>query len=351
MIPERPGTSLEKAFEEVKELNDVKKGSDLKAQVLKQAIVLEGSLRNTGTHACGVIITPDELTRFVPVSTAKDSEMLVTQFDNSVVESAGLLKMDFLGLTTLSIIKTAIRNVKRTKGIDIDIDAVTLDDVKTYQLYQRGDTTGTFQFESDGMQNYLRGLKPDKFEDLIAMNALYRPGPMEYIPAFIARKHGREPIKYDLPVMEEYLKDTYGITVYQEQVMLLSQKLANFSKGDADVLRKAMGKKQKEVLDKMKDKFIAGCKTNGHNEEIAEKVWKDWEAFAQYAFNKSHSTCYSLVAYHTAYLKANYPAEYMAAILTHSQSNLDNVTYFIEDSRRQGIEVLGATCKRIGCTL
>ncbi|MCW5912922.1 MAG: DNA polymerase III subunit alpha, partial [Cyclobacteriaceae bacterium] len=341
MVPERPGTSLEKAFEEVKELSDLKKGSDLKAQVLKQAIVLEGSLRNTGTHACGVIITPDELTRFVPVSTAKDSEMLVTQFDNSVVESAGLLKMDFLGLTTLSIIKTAIRNVKRTKGIDIDIDAVPLDDVKTYQLYQRGDTTGTFQFESDGMQSYLRSLKPDKFEDLIAMNALYRPGPMEYIPAFIARKHGREPIKYDLPEMEEYLKDTYGITVYQEQVMLLSQKLASFSKGDADVLRKAMGKKQKEVLDKMKDKFIAGCKTNGHKEEVAEKIWKDWEAFAQYAFNKSHSTCYSLVAYHTAYLKANYPAEYMAAILTHSQNNLDNVTYFIEDSRKQGIEVLG----------
>lgn len=341
MVPERPGTSLEKAFEEVKELNDIKKGSDLKAQVLKQAIVLEGSLRNTGTHACGVIITPDELTRFVPVSTAKDSEMLVTQFDNSVVESAGLLKMDFLGLTTLTIIKTAIRNIKKRKGIEIDIDSVSLDDVKTYQLYQRGDTTGTFQFESDGMQNYLRGLKPDKFEDLIAMNALYRPGPMEYIPAFIARKHGREPIKYDLPVMEEYLKGTYGITVYQEQVMLLSQKLANFSKGDADVLRKAMGKKQKEILDKMKDKFIAGCKANGHDEQIAEKIWKDWEAFAEYAFNKSHSTCYSLVAYHTAYLKANYPAEYMAAILTHSQSNLDNITYFIEDSRKQGIEVLG----------
>lgn len=341
MVPERPGTSLEKAFEEVKELKELKNGSDLKAQVLKQAIVLEGSLRNTGTHACGVIITPDELTQFVPVSTAKDSEMLVTQFDNSVVESAGLLKMDFLGLTTLSIIKTAIRNIKRTKGIDIDIDSVPLDDAKTYQLYQRGDTTGTFQFESHGMQSYLRGLKPDKFEDLIAMNALYRPGPMEYIPAFIARKNGREPIKYDLPVMEEYLKDTYGITVYQEQVMLLSQKLANFSKGDADVLRKAMGKKQKEVLDKMKDKFIEGCKTNGHHSEVAEKIWKDWEAFAQYAFNKSHSTCYSLVAYHTAYLKANYPAEYMAAILTHSQSNLDNVTYFIEDSRKQGIEVLG----------
>ncbi|HPW64111.1 MAG TPA: DNA polymerase III subunit alpha, partial [Cyclobacteriaceae bacterium] len=341
LVPERPGTSLEKAFEEVKELSEIKKGSDLKSQVLKQAIVLEGSLRNTGTHACGVIITPDALTNFVPVSTAKDSDMLVTQFDNSVVESAGMLKMDFLGLTTLTIIKTAIKNIKKRKGIEIDIDKIPLDDVKTYQLYQRGDTTGTFQFESDGMQSYLRGLKPDKFEDLIAMNALYRPGPMEYIPAFIARKHGREPIKYDLPVMEEYLKDTYGITVYQEQVMLLSQKLANFSKGDADVLRKAMGKKQKEVLDKMKDKFIAGCRTNGHDERIAEKIWKDWEAFAQYAFNKSHSTCYSLVAYQTAYLKANYPADYMAAILTHSQSNLDNVTYFIEDCRKQGIEVLG----------
>ncbi len=341
LVPERPGTSLEKAFEEVKELSDVKKGTDLKAQVLKQAVVLEGSLRNTGTHACGVIITPDDLTKFVPVSTAKDSDMLVTQFDNSVVESAGMLKMDFLGLTTLTIIKTALRNIKKRKGIDIDIDKVPLNDQKTFQLYQRGETTGTFQFESDGMQAYLKGLKPDKFEDLIAMNALYRPGPMEYIPNFIARKHGREPIKYDLPEMEEYLKDTYGITVYQEQVMLLSQKLANFSKGDADVLRKAMGKKQKDVLDKMKDKFIAGCKKNNHDERIAEKVWKDWEAFAQYAFNKSHSTCYSLVAYHTAYLKANYPAEYMAAVLTHSQSNLDNVTYFIEECRRQGIEVLG----------
>ncbi len=341
LVPERPGTSLEKAFEEVKELSEIKKGADLKAQVLKQAIILEGSLRNTGTHACGVIITPDDLTKFVPVSTAKDSSMLVTQFDNSVVESAGMLKMDFLGLTTLTIIKTALRNIKKRKGIDIDIDTIPLDDLRTYQLYQRGETTGTFQFESDGMQSYLRGLKPDKFDDLIAMNALYRPGPMEYIPNFIARKHGREPIKYDLPEMEENLKDTYGITVYQEQVMLLSQKLANFSKGDADVLRKAMGKKQKEVLDKMKDKFIAGCKTNGHDEVIAEKIWKDWEAFAQYAFNKSHSTCYSLVAYQTAYLKANYPAEYMAAVLTHSQNNLDNVTYFIEECRKQGIEVLG----------
>jgi DNA polymerase-3 subunit alpha len=341
LIPERPGTTLEKAFEEVKELVEIKKGSDLRSQVLKQAIILEGSLRNTGTHACGVIITPEDMTRLIPVSTAKDSTMLVTQFDNSVVESAGMLKMDFLGLTTLTIIKTALKNIKKKRNIDIDIDKIPLDDVKTYQLYQRGETTGTFQFESDGMQNYLKGLKPDKFEDLIAMNALYRPGPMEYIPAFIARKHGKEAIKYDLPEMEEYLKDTYGICVYQEQVMLLSQKLANFTKGEADVLRKAMGKKQKDVLDKMKDKFIEGCKKNNHNETIAEKVWKDWEAFAQYAFNKSHSTCYSLVAYHTAYLKANYPAEYMAAVLTHSQSSLESVTYFIDESRRMGIEVLG----------
>lgn len=341
MVPERPGTTLDMAFKEVKELADLKKGSDLKSDVLKQAIILEGSVRNTGTHACGVIITPDELTKFVPVSTAKDSEMLVTQFDNSVVESAGLLKMDFLGLTTLSIIRTAIKNIKKSKGIDIDIDSVPLTDAKTYQLFQRGETTGTFQFESVGMQKYLRQLKPDKFEDLIAMNALYRPGPMEYIPQFINRKHGREPIKYDLPEMEEFLKETYGITVYQEQVMLLSQKLAGFSKGDADVLRKAMGKKQKSVLDKMKDKFIEGCAKNGHAQAICEKIWTDWEAFAQYAFNKSHSTCYSLVAYHTAYLKANYPAEYMAAVLTHSQSNLDNVTFFIEECRNLGIRVLG----------
>ncbi|MCI0750685.1 MAG: DNA polymerase III subunit alpha [Flammeovirgaceae bacterium] len=341
LVPERPGTTLQKAFEEVKELADVKKGNDLKADVLKQAVILEGSVRNTGVHACGVIITPDELTKFVPVATAKDSDMLVTQFDNSVVESAGMLKMDFLGLTTLSIINTALKNIKKSRGVDIVIDTVPLDDVKTYELFQRGETTGTFQFESVGMQKYLRQLKPDKFEDLIAMNALYRPGPMEYIPQFINRKHGREPIKYDLPEMEEFLAETYGITVYQEQVMLLSQKLAGFSKGDADVLRKAMGKKQKAVLDKMKDKFIESCKKNGLPQNICEKIWTDWEAFAQYAFNKSHSTCYSLVAYHTAYLKANYPAEYMAAVLTHSQSNLDSVTYFIEECRNLGIKVLG----------
>ncbi len=341
MIPERPGTTLAKAFEEVRELDDIRKGTDKRSEVLKQAIVIEGSLRNTGTHACGVIITPQDMTDLIPVSTAKDSTMLVTQFDNSVVENAGMLKMDFLGLTTLTIIKTALKNIKRRQGVDVDMEKIPLDDAKTYQLYQRGEVTGTFQFESEGMQNYLRALKPDKFEDLIAMNALYRPGPMEYIPNFISRKHGREAIRYDLPVMEEFLKDTYGITVYQEQVMLLSQKLANFSKGDADVLRKAMGKKQKDVLDKMKDKFIGGCKKNGHDERIADKIWKDWEAFAQYAFNKSHSTCYSLVAYHTAYLKANYPAEYMAAVLTHSQSNLENVTFFTEECRKMGLDVLG----------
>jgi len=341
LIPERPGTTLAKAFEEVHELDAMRKATDKRGDVLRQAIIIEGSLRNTGTHACGVIITPEDMTRLIPVSTAKESTMLVTQFDNSVVENAGMLKMDFLGLTTLTIIKTALKNIKKKRNIDVDLENVPLTDLKTYQLYQRGETIGTFQFESEGMINYLRGLKPDKFEDLIAMNALYRPGPMEYIPNFIARKHGREAIKYDLPEMEEYLKDTYGITVYQEQVMLLSQKLANFSKGDADVLRKAMGKKQKEVLDKMKDKFIGGCKKNGHEERIADKIWKDWEAFAQYAFNKSHSTCYSLVAYHTAYLKANYPAEYMSAVLTHSQSNLENVTFFIEECRKMGIEVLG----------
>lgn len=341
LIPERPGTSLSSAFDEVRDLAEMRKGSDLRAQVLQQAVILEGSVRNTGTHACGVIITPDELTKFVPVATARDSDMLVTQFDNSVVESAGLLKMDFLGLTTLTIIKTALKNIEKSKGVTLDMDKIPLDDPLTYELFQRGETTGTFQFESVGMQKYLRQLKPDKFADLIAMNALYRPGPMEYIPSFINRKHGREPISYDLPAMEEYLSETYGITVYQEQVMLLSQRLAGFSKGDADVLRKAMGKKQKSVLDKMKGKFIEGCARNGHPADICEKIWTDWEAFAQYAFNKSHSTCYSLVAYHTAYLKANYPAEYMAAVLTHSQSNLDNVTFFIEECRSMGIKVLG----------
>ena len=341
LVPERPGISLDKAFHEVKALDEISKRSDLKGQVLKQAKILEGSVRNTGTHACGVIITPDDLTKYIPVSTAKDSEMLVTQFDNSVVESAGMLKMDFLGLKTLTIIKTTLANVKRRHGLAIDIDHVALDDEKTYALYQKGNTNGTFQFESPGMQKHLRALKPDKFEDLIAMNALYRPGPMEYIPNFIARKHGDEAIAYDIPDMSEFLSETYGITVYQEQVMLLSQKLAGFSKGDADVLRKAMGKKIFALLEKLKPKFIDGGKARGHDPKILEKVWKDWEAFAAYAFNKSHSTCYSLVAYQTAYLKAHYPAEYMAAVLTHNQSNIEKVTFFMEECRNQGIKVLG----------
>lgn len=318
-----------------------KDGQHPMGQTLQQAAVLEGSLRNTGVHACGVIITPEELTNLVPVANAKDSELRVTQFDNSVVESAGLLKMDFLGLKTLSVINSAIQLIHNRHGVTIVPDDIPLDDPKTFELYQAGNTNGTFQFESPGMQKHLKALKPDKFEDLIAMNALYRPGPLEYIPNFIARKHGHEPVVYDLPEMEEYLAETYGITVYQEQVMLLSQKLAGFTKGEADTLRKAMGKKQKAVLDKMKDKFIAGCTERGHRADVCEKVWRDWEAFAQYAFNKSHSTCYSVVAFHTAYLKANYPAEYMAAVLSNNMSDIKKVTFFMDECRSRGIPVLG----------
>ncbi|WP_224997189.1 DNA polymerase III subunit alpha [Cesiribacter sp. SM1] len=341
MVPEKPGTTLAKAFKEVPELKAIRDGRGLRAEVLKQAEILEGSLRNTGIHACGVIITPDDITKYIPVATSKDAALVNTQFDNSVVESAGMLKMDFLGLKTLSIIKTAIQYIKKRHGVTIDPDTIPLDDEKTYELYQRGETNGTFQFESPGMQKHLRNLKPDKFEDLIAMNALYRPGPLEYIPNFIARKHGREPITYDIPAMDEYLGETYGITVYQEQVMLLSQSLAGFSKGDADVLRKAMGKKIFALLEKLKPKFVEGGKERGHDPKALEKVWKDWEAFAAYAFNKSHSTCYSVVAYHTAYLKAHYPAEYMASVLTHNQSNIEKVTFFMEECRNQGIKVLG----------
>lgn len=324
-----------------KQLRELANGSNLEAETINQARILEGSVRNTGTHACGVIITPDDITKFVPVATAKDADLLVTQFDNSVVESAGMLKMDFLGLKTLSIIKDAIKLVEERHGVKIDPDEIPLDDPKTFELYQRGETNGTFQFESAGMQKHLKGLKPDKFGDLIAMNALYRPGPLEYIPNFIARKHGSEPITYDLPEMEEYLAETYGITVYQEQVMLLSQKLAGFTKGEADVLRKAMGKKKRDVLDKMKPQFIDGGKERGHDPEVLEKVWKDWEAFAAYAFNKSHSTCYSVVAFHTGYLKANYPAEYMASVLTHNMSDIKKVTFFMEECKRMDIPVLG----------
>ncbi|MEQ8240212.1 MAG: DNA polymerase III subunit alpha, partial [Cyclobacteriaceae bacterium] len=341
LIPERPGIKLKDAFKEIKELQAIKDGKDLPSQVLNQATVLEGSLRNTGIHACGIIITPSDMTNFVPLAKAKDSSLLVTQFDNSVVEDAGMLKMDFLGLRTLSIIKTAIENVEKRHGIKIDVDKIPLDDQKTYELYQRGETNGTFQFESPGMQKHLRALKPDKLEDLIAMNALYRPGPMEYIPEFIDRKHGRKEIIYDLADMEEYLAETYGITVYQEQVMLLSQKIAGFTKGEADVLRKAMGKKKRDVLDKMKPQFIGQASEKGHDEAKLEKIWKDWEAFAAYAFNKSHSTCYSVVAYQTGYLKANYPAEYMASVLTHNQNNIEKVSFFMEECKNRNIPVLG----------
>ena len=348
MVPDRPGTTLAKAFKEVPELQAIRDGKGLKSEVLRQAEVLEGSVRNTGLHACGVIITPDDITKYIPVATSRDAVLLNTQFDNSVVEDAGMLKMDFLGLKTLTIIKTAIKYVKQRHGVEINPDTIPLDDQKTYELYQRGETNGTFQFESPGMQKHLRALKPDKFADLIAMNALYRPGPLEYIPNFIARKHGREPISYDIPAMEEYLGETYGITVYQEQVMLLSQSLAGFSKGDADVLRKAMGKKIFALLEKLKPKFIDGGKERGHDPVKLNKVWKDWEAFAAYAFNKSHSTCYSVVAYHTAYLKAHYPAEYMAAVLTHNQSNIDKVTFFMEECKAQGIKVLGPDVNESG---
>lgn len=328
-------------LEKVYELLNIAETDDLEGQTLKMARVLEGSLRNTGIHACGVIITPDDITNFVPVSVAKDSDLYVTQFDNSVVESAGLLKMDFLGLKTLTLIKDTVKIVKARTGIELVPDDFPLDDEKTYELFQRGETVGVFQYESPGMQKHMKNLKPTVFDDLIAMNALYRPGPMEYIPSFIARKHGDEEITYDLPDMEEYLQETYGITVYQEQVMLLSQKLAGFSKGDADVLRKAMGKKIFALLEKLKPQFLDGGEKNGHPRDVLEKIWKDWEAFASYAFNKSHSTCYAYIAYQTAYLKAHYPAEYMAAVLSNNMNDIKQVTFFMEECKRMGLEVLG----------
>ena len=326
---------------DLKEVMKMSEGSGLEATTIQQARVIEGSIRNTGVHACGVIITPSDIKELIPVATAKDSDMAVTQFDNSVVESAGLLKMDFLGLKTLTIIKDAVRLVKETKGIDLVPDDFPLDDPITYQeIFQKGRTSGIFQYESLGMQKHLKSLKPDNFADLIAMNALYRPGPLAYIPNFINRKHGTEEISYDLPEMEEYLAETYGITVYQEQVMLLSQKLANFSKGEADVLRKAMGKKMIDVLAKMKDKFVDQAKANGHPEKVLNKIWTDWEAFAQYAFNKSHSTCYAYIAFHTAYLKAHYPAEYMAAVLSNNMKNIKDITFFMQECKRMEIPVL-----------
>lgn len=363
LVPEKPGIKLKRVLtaplsgegglsdkenlnhedmEAVKQLRQIyDENGTMASNVLKEALVLEGSVRGTGIHAAGIIIAPKDLTEIIPVCTSKDTELLITQFEGSIIEDAGVIKMDFLGLKTLTIIRDALQLIQQNHGRKIDIDNIPLDDPKTYELYQRGDTNGTFQFESTGMQKYLRDLKPDCFADLIAMNALYRPGPLEYIPNFIARKNGLEKVTYDLPEMEEYLKDTYGICVYQEQVMLLSQKLAGFSKGDADVLRKAMGKKQKAVLDKMKVQFIDGATTKGLPKDKLEKVWTDWEAFASYAFNKSHSTCYAFVAYQTAYLKAHYPAEYMAAVLTNNQSNIEKITFFMEECRRAGIPVLG----------
>jgi DNA polymerase-3 subunit alpha len=357
LVPDRPGTNLVQMMtaplnvlskelnpddlENVKKLRKIAEDvKSIQGRVLKEALILEGSVRNVGIHAAGIIIAPEDLTNIIPVATSKESDLLVTQYDGRVIEDAGVIKMDFLGLKTLTIIKDALRLIKQNHGVVIDIDTISLEDTKTFELYQRGDTNGTFQFESDGMQMYLRELKPDKFEDLIAMNALYRPGPMAYIPQFITRKHGREAVLYDLADMQEHLEETYGITVYQEQVMLLSQKLANFSKGDADVLRKAMGKKDLGVLNKMKAQFVEGCLANGHDAKICEKIWTDWEAFAQYAFNKSHSTCYAFVAYQTTYLKANYPAEYMAAVLN-NQGNIDKIAFFMDECRKMGIPVLG----------
>ncbi|MBT8296659.1 MAG: DNA polymerase III subunit alpha, partial [Gramella sp.] len=328
-------------IENINELFNISEGDDLEAQTLNQARILEGSVRNTGIHACGVIITPGDITNYVPVSVAKDSDLYVTQFDNSVVESAGLLKMDFLGLKTLTLIKDTVKIVKGRHDIDLDPDNFPLDDEETYKLFQRGETVGVFQYESPGMQKHMQALKPTVFDDLIAMNALYRPGPMEYIPSFIARKHGDEEISYDLPEMKEYLEETYGITVYQEQVMLLSQKLAGFTKGEADMLRKAMGKKLVALLAQLKPKFIGGGEAKGHPSEVLEKIWKDWEAFASYAFNKSHSTCYAWIAYQTAYLKAHYPAEYMAAVLSNNMNDIKQVTFFMEECKRMKLNVLG----------
>jgi DNA polymerase-3 subunit alpha len=343
LVPDRPGTTFDQAIKEVPELKaELEHGRHDIVSVLENAKKLEGSIRNVGVHACGVIIGRDDLENYVPISTAKESEFLyVTQYDGKHVEDIGLLKMDFLGLKTLSIIKSAIENIRLTQDINIDIDAIPLNDAETYELYSRGETSGLFQFESDGMKKYLKELKPTVFEDLIAMNALYRPGPMDYIPQFIARKHGREKITYPLPEMEEYLSDTYGITVYQEQVMLLSRKLANFSGGQSDTLRKAMGKKNMSEMEKLQEKFFAGCKANGHDEKIAKKLWDDWKSFAEYAFNKSHATCYSYISYQTAYLKAHYPQEFMAAVLSHNLGEIKSLTFFIDECTRMGIKVLG----------
>ena len=342
LVPERPGITLAAAYDEVPELLKEKESKEpLVAQTLKYAEVLEGSVRQTGVHACGIIISKDNLCEYVPICTAKDTDLYVTQYEGNYVESVGLLKMDFLGLKTLSILKDAVENIIKSKGITIDLDKLSLKDKRTWELFSNAETTGVFQFESVGMKRYLRDLKPNQIGDLIAMNALFRPGPMEYIPQYIRRKHGKEKIRYELPAMEKYLKETYGITVYQEQVMLLSQELAGFTKGQADSLRKAMGKKKKNIMDKLKVEFVEGCKKNGYDLNTLNKIWSDWEAFAEYAFNKSHSTCYALIAYQTGYLKANYPAEFMAAVLSRNINDIKKITVMMEETKRMGIEVLG----------
>ena len=342
-----PKMNLTNAIKAVRELQEAEASNNPQmANTIKYAKMLEGTVRGTGIHACGFIICRDPISDHVPVSTADDPDFKgtktnCTQYDGHVIESTGLIKMDFLGLKTLSELKEACANIKRTRGIDVDLDTIPIDDPKTYELYQKGQTIGTFQFESAGMQKYLRELHPTVFEDLIAMNALYRPGPMDYIPSFIARKNGREEIKYDIDCMEKYLKDTYGITVYQEQVMLLSRQLADFTRGESDALRKAMGKKKKDIVDAMKPKFIDGGVRNGHDPKVLEKIWTDWEKFASYAFNKSHAACYSWVAYQTAYLKANYPAEFMAAIMSRRRDQITEITKLMDECKSMGIATLG----------
>ena len=346
-LPDGMKMSLVNAIKCTPELRDAEASTDEKlSNTIKYAKMLEGTVRGTGIHACGFIICRDPISNWVPVSTAddpdfKDTKTNCTQYDGHVIESTGLIKMDFLGLKTLSEMKEAVALIKRTRGIDIDLDNIPIDDPATYKLYQEGRTIGTFQFESAGMQKYLRELQPTVFEDLIAMNALYRPGPMDYIPSFIARKTGREPIQYDIPCMEKYLKDTYGITVYQEQVMLLSRQLADFTRGESDALRKAMGKKKKDIVDAMKPKFIEGGKKNGHDPQVLEKIWADWEKFASYAFNKSHAACYSWVAFQTAYLKANFPAEFMAAIMSRRKDDIKEITKLMDECKALGIATLG----------
>ncbi|MBZ4652462.1 MAG: polymerase alpha subunit [Proteiniphilum sp.] len=344
-IPNVKKVNLRVAIDNVPELKEAANSSDpLVRDTLKYAEMLEGNVRNTGVHACGVIIGQSDISDVVPISTAEDKEtrekLLVTQYEGSVIEETGLIKMDFLGLKTLSIIKDALTTIEQTRGVKININQIDMNDAATYRLYCNGQTTGTFQFESAGMQKYLKELQPSKFEDLIAMNALYRPGPMDYIPSFIARKHGREEISYDLPVMEKYLSETYGITVYQEQVMLLSRLLAGFTRGQSDELRKAMGKKMIDKMTALKEKFLTGGKQNGYQEKILNKIWADWEKFASYAFNKSHATCYSMVAYQTAWLKANYPSEYMAAVLSNNLNNITEITKFMDECKAMGMNVL-----------